>query len=113
LFPIRFLWLLEGIERRHFNLPMMGRSRFHPEILLYDIWERANAEPSFRLEMESGGFIFNFQEKAIAMSTGWVLIGDHFEDDLFEIESILNIKLLFPEKNTGELRSVFDALRKS
>jgi hypothetical protein len=112
LFPIRYLWLLEGLEQRNFNLPMMGRSRFHPEILLYDIWERVNAEPTFRQELESAGFKFNFHEKAIAMSTGWVLIGDHFTEDFFEIESILNIKLLFPEKDTGELKTVFNSLRK-
>jgi len=63
--------------------------------------------------MESGGFIFNFQEKAIAMSTGWVLIGDNLPDDLFEIESVLNTKLLFPEEDTGELKTVFDSLRKN
>jgi hypothetical protein len=43
LFPIRFLWLLEGNEKRRINLLMLGRSHFHPEILLFDIWEQAAA----------------------------------------------------------------------
>lgn len=113
LFPIRFIWLLEGLEQRNFNLPMMGRSRFHPEVLYYEIWQRAVEESQFRQELESAGFKFNFHEKAIAMSAGWVLIGDNFRENLFEIESLLNIKLLFPEKDTGELRSVFNSRRKS
>jgi hypothetical protein len=112
LFPIRFLWLLEGLEHRNFSLPMLGRSRYHPEILLFDFWEQAVADPSFREELESAGFKFNFEDKAIAMSAGWIFIGDHFADDLFEVESVLNTKFLFPDAETGELRPVFNALRK-
>jgi len=111
LFPIRFLWLLEGNEQRCFNLPMLERSRFHPEILLFDIWERAVNEPKFREEIESDGFRFNWTEKAIAMSTGWILIGNHFAEDLFQIEFLLHEELLFPDNKTGELRTVFQSFR--
>ncbi len=112
LFPIRFLWLLEGNEQRLYNLPMLGRSRFHPEVLLFNIWNRVIAEPEFRQEMESKDFKFNFIEKAIAMSTGWILIGDHFVEDLFQIESLLLVELLFPDNVTGEMRTVFQSFRK-
>lgn len=112
LFPIRFFWLLEGNEQRRYDLPMLSRSRFHPEILLFDIWNRAVAEPQFRQEMESKDFKFNLIEKAIAMSTGWILIGDHFVEDLFEIESVLHTELLFPDNKTGVLRTVFQSFRK-
>jgi hypothetical protein len=112
LFPIRFLWLLEGNEQRQFNLPMLGRSRYHPEILLFEIWDRAVNEPKFRDEMESEGFRFNWTEKAIAMSTGWILIGNHFVEDLFQIESLLYEELLFPDNKTGEMCTVFQSFRK-
>jgi len=97
LFPIRFIWLLEGNEQRFDNLPMLGRSRFHPEILYFDIRQRAVNEPEFRDWMETEGFRINLTEKAIAMSTGWILIGDHFVEDLFQIESLHHVELLFPD----------------
>lgn len=112
LFPIRFLWLLEGNEQRLYNLPMLERSMFHPEILYFEIWQRAVNEPEFREKMESEGFRFNWAEKAAAMSTGWILIGDNFVEDFFEIESILHLELLFPDHKTGEMRTVFQSFRK-
>lgn len=89
---------------------MLERSRFHPENLLFDIWGRAANDPQFRDMMESEGFRFNWSEKAIAMSTGWILIGDHFAEDLFEIESVLGIELLFPDMGTGKLRKIFTSI---
>jgi len=71
---------------------MLERSRFHPEVLLFDIWERAVSEPEFREKLKAEGFRFNWTEKAVAMSTGWILIGDHFAEDFFEIEKVLGVK---------------------
>ena len=77
---------------------MLERSRFHSENLLFDIWERAVKKPQFREEMESNGFRFNWTEKDVAMSTGWILIGDQFIEDLLKIESTLGLELIFPDK---------------
>lgn len=111
LFPIRFLWLLEGNEQRLYNLPMLERSRFHPEILYFEIWQRAVNEPEFRDKMETEGFRINLTEKAIAMSTGWILIGDHFIEDFIEIESILGVELIFPDKGKGKPKPVFQSYK--
>lgn len=107
LFPIRFLWLLEGNEYRRFNLPMLNRSHYHPEVLLFDIWNRVVSEPDFKKEMESDGFRFNLDEKSLSMSRGWVFIGNHFIEDFLEIEMTLGIELLFPDKDNNKLRPVF------
>jgi hypothetical protein len=101
-----------GERKRLYNLPLLGRSRFHPEILYFDIWQQAVNEPEFRDKMESEGSLFNWAEKAVAMSTGWILIGDHFVEDLFQIESLLHVELLFADHKTGEIRTVFQPFRK-
>lgn len=112
LFPIRFLWLFEGNEQRLFGLPALGRSRFHPEVLLFEVWNRVCSDPLFRQKLESNGFLFNLSEKAVAMSTGWILIGGRFIEDLLEIETALGCELLFPDRETGKLRPAFQAFKR-
>lgn len=107
LFPIRFLWLFEGNEQRLFDLPALGRSRYHPEILLYKFWNQSHADAEFKKEMEEGGILFDESEKAIALSVGWVLIGDSFVDDLREVESVLGVELLFPDDELNIKRPAF------
>ena len=90
---------------------MLERSRFHPEVLYFEFWQRALNEPEFRTKTEADRFRFNLTEKAIAMSTGWIWIGDHFVEDFFEVENILGIKLLFPRKDTQKPEIIFQSFR--
>lgn len=110
LFPIRFLWLLEANEQRHFGLPALGRSRYHPEKLL-DLWERACGDEPYRLAREAEGFRFALEEKAVELSAGWVYIGERFIEDFLEVEAALRVELLFPDPQTGETRPAFQALK--
>ena len=110
LFPIRFLWLLEANEQRGFGYPALGRSRYHPEKLL-EVWNRASTDEAYRRELESSGFRFDFGEKAINTTAGWIYIGDQFVADLFEVEAALGVVLQFPDPLSGEPRPAFPDLR--
>ena len=113
LFPIRFLWVFEGHEQQQFGIPALGRSRYHPELLQFDICDRVFTDTQFRQVMESEGFLFKLSEKAVAMSAGWILIGERLIEDLIEIESTLGFEILFPDRQTGELRPAFQAYRQN
>ena len=94
LFPLRFLWMLEANEQRGFGYQAGGRSRYHPEKLL-EFWEQAITDERFREEQIANGFRFDFKEKAIQLSAGWALIGDHLIDDLLEIEKTMGVEMIF------------------
>jgi hypothetical protein len=111
LFPIRFLWLMEANEQRLFGYPALGRSRYHPEQLL-EHWERACADAEYRHVREAETFRFDFDEKAVLMSVGWIYIGDRFVEDFLEVEAALRTELLFPGPQEGEMRPAFQALKR-
>jgi hypothetical protein len=111
LFPIRFLWWLEGVEQRNFGLTALGRSGYHPEKLL-DVWERACGDSAYRHEREAEGFKFDFAEKAMELTVGWVYIGDRFVEDFLELETALGVELLFPGPQPGEALPAFQAAKK-
>jgi hypothetical protein len=110
LFPIRFLWTLEAAEQRNFGLPA-GRSRYHPENLL-ESWERASADAVYRAELEAQGFRFDFDEKTIELTAGWVYIGDHFAEDFLAIEATLGVEILFPSPPPGAPEPAFRELKR-
>ncbi len=112
LFPIRFLWLLEANEQRLFGEKPLGRSRYHPETLL-NLWERILADRAYRQECEENGIQVDLDEKAIRLSGGWVYIGEHFVEDLLEVERTLKVELLFPEPQGGEERPAFPEFRQA
>jgi hypothetical protein len=111
LFPIRFLWLLEGNEQRLWSYPPLGRSRYHPEMLL-DLWERSTADSEYRLTREAEGFRFDETEKAVDLTAGWIYIGERFIQDLFEVEAAIGVELQFPGGPSGERRPAFPAHRR-
>ncbi|MBT3375833.1 MAG: hypothetical protein HN742_41955 [Lentisphaerae bacterium] len=106
LFPIRFYWLLEANEQRLGDYPAMGYSRYHPEKLL-EFWQQAEAVPAFRAEKETEGFRFDFEEKAVDFTVGWIYIGDSFVDDLICIEETIGVELLFPTGDGDTTQSIF------
>lgn len=106
LFPIRFIWLMEAKEQGMFGLSPLARSRYHPEKLL-EVWKQASADPVYRQELEAAGFRFDFEEKAMELSAGWIYIGDRFVEDFLEVESIVGVELLFPDPPAGEGRPAF------
>ena len=50
---------------------------------------------------------FDLAEKAVALTAGWVYIGDRFIDDFLDVEATAGFELLFPDPPSGELRPVF------
>lgn len=94
LYPIRFNWMMEAHEQRMFGFQAGGRSHYHPEKLL-EFWERVKTDDTFQAQQLANGFRFDFKEKAINMTAGWVLIGDHLMDDLLEIEKVLKVEMIF------------------
>jgi len=52
-------------------------------------------DDTFQAQQLANGFRFDFKEKAINMTAGWVLIGDHLMDDLLEIEKVLKVEMIF------------------
>jgi hypothetical protein len=111
LFPIRFLWILEANEQKWSGQPAPTRSRYHPEKLL-EFWARVSADPQFRQEREAEGFRFDFVEKAVEMTAGWIYIGERFARDLLEIEAAVGVELLFSGPLAGELRPAFQELKR-
>jgi hypothetical protein len=81
-------------------------SVYHPE-KLWEIWQSANSDPDVLKKLEADGFRFNFKEKAIEFSKGWIYFGDSFREDLFEVERLRGAYLQFPDPGTGELRPAF------
>ena len=112
LFPIRFLWLMEAHEQRMFGLNPSGRSGYHPEKLL-ELWKRASTEKKYQQECEEAGMQFDFAEKAVKVSAGWIYIGDRFVEDFLDIEIALKTELLLPDPVTGEGRPAFKELKMS
>ena len=112
LFPIRFLWLMEANEQRMFGLIPLDRSLYHPEKLM-EVWKQASADAKCRQEFEAMGFRFDFAEKAIELSTGWIYIGERLVEDLLEVETAAGVELLFPNPPDGERRPVFQEFKKS
>jgi hypothetical protein len=110
LFPIRFLWTLEGNEQRVFGLPA-GRSRYHPERLL-EVWERATTDSAYRQELEAGGMPFDLTERALRVQHGWIYMGDRFVDDFLEIEVVVRVELLFPTETDGERQPAFQEIKR-
>ncbi len=111
LFPIRFLWFMEGTEQRLWGLPPLGRSGYHPEKLL-ELWERVSTDPRYREEREAEGFLFDFTEKAVQLTVGWVYIGERLVEDFLEIEAALGVELLFPCPASGEGRPAFQETKR-
>jgi hypothetical protein len=106
LFPIRFLWLMEAHEQCMFGLSPLERSCYHPEKLL-ELWKRASTDGDYRQECECAGLLFDFAEKAVKVSAGWIYIGERFVEDFLEVETILGAELLFPDPLTGDGRPAF------
>jgi hypothetical protein len=106
LFPIRFLWLMEAHEQRMFGLKALERSRYHPEKLL-ELWDRVSADTQYEQELETAGFRFDFDEKAVQLEMGWVYIGDSFIQDFIDVLDTLGVELLFPDGKDGEGRPAF------
>ena len=111
LFPIRFLWLMEAHEQRMFGLSPLERSCYHPEKLL-ELWKRASADMQYRQECEADGFRFDFTEKAVKSSVGWIYIGERFVEDFLEVETTLGVELLFPNPPASEGRTAFQGFKK-
>jgi hypothetical protein len=111
LFPIRFMWVMEANEQRLFGLTPLGRSHYHPEKLL-ELWERACSDAQYRQEREAEGFLFDFVEKAVELTVGWVYIGDRFVEDFLEVESVLGVELLFPDPQAGAPRPALQAFKR-
>src|SRR5207247_2339082 len=112
LFPIRFLWLLEGNEQRLWEYTPLGRSRYHPEKLL-EVWQRVLAEPAFRRDREAEGFRFDLDGKAMNLTTGWIYIGESFAEDFLEVEAVLGVELLFPVSDLGDRQPAFQEIKRS
>jgi hypothetical protein len=110
LFPIRFLWWLEGLEQQNFGLTALGRSRYHPEKLL-EVWERICRDQQYRQELEAQGFKFDLTEKAVELTAGWVYIGERFVEDFLEVETALGVELLFPGPQPGDKLPAFQAVK--
>lgn len=111
LFPIRFLWTLEANEQNLFGLAPLAHSRYHPEKLL-QLWKKARADPDYRSEREAEGFVFDFAERAVELSVGWVYIGERFAEDFLEVEAALGVELLFPAARSKQRRPAFRALKR-
>lgn len=111
LFPIRFIWLLEALEQKRPGGSAGGRSRYHPEKLL-EMWERVSGDENHRRDLISRGFRFDFDERAIHMTAGWILMGNSFPEDLMDVETAGNVRLLFPFESARDLRPVFQNRRK-
>jgi hypothetical protein len=111
LFPIRFLWTLEGNEQRLYHLPAQGRSRYHPERLL-EVWTRASTDDAYRQGLEADGLAFDLTERAVRTSAGWVYIGEQFVEDFLEIETAVRVELLFPTETEGELQPAFQEIKR-
>lgn len=111
LFPIRFLWLLEANEQRLWGLPPLGRSNYHPERLL-ETWDRVSTDPQFRQELEAEGFRFDFAEKAVELTPGWVYIGNRFVEDLLGVGGAVGVELMFPGSTSGELNPAFQGSKR-
>jgi hypothetical protein len=110
LFPIRFLWLMEAHEQRMFGLSPLERSCYHPEKLL-ELWNRVSTDVDYRQECEGAGLLFDFVEKAVKVSEGWIYIGERFVEDFLEVETILGTQLLFPDPLTGDGRPAFKGFK--
>ena len=110
LFPIRFLWFLEGIEQRNFGYQARERSKYDPEMLL-QMFEDAFNNESVRFQKEALGIKFDMNEKAINAAGEWVYIGNSFAADLFAIESAVGVEILFPTMNGGSPQPAFVNLR--
>ncbi len=106
LFPYRFLLLFEGVEQRRWGIPAGGRSHYHPEALL-EFWNTILSDPAERKKCEDGGFRFDFEEKAVEFTPGWIYIGDTFIEDFLEIEALAEVELLFTTGTPGEYAPVF------
>ncbi len=111
LFPIRFLWVFEAIEQTNWGLEPGARSIFNPESL-YGMWERLTTDHQFRKECEEGGSRFDFAEKAMESSHGWIYIGDSFIDDFLELENGAGVELQFPSGTSGESIPAFVAAKR-
>jgi hypothetical protein len=111
LFPIRFIWLLEAVEQKNFGYSAGVRSRYNPEKLL-NVWDKVSTDEIYRQELSTNGFRFDFMEKAINLTMGWVLIGDHFPDDLIEVENTIKIELLFPYHSDNDLKPAFQEIKR-
>ena len=110
VFPIRFLWLLDGHEQLAFGLPPSGLGVYHPE-KLFDFWPRVIVDKDLRAQHEADGMRLNLEEKAVDLGRGWIYIGDRFIEDLFDVEACLGGEVLFKCPETGEFLPVFRAQR--
>ena len=106
VFPVRFLWLLDGHEQSAFGLPPSGLGVYHPEKLL-DFWTRVIVDMDLRAQHQADGMRLKLEEKAIDLGRGWIYIGDRFVEDLFEVESCLGGIVLFKCPETGEFLPAF------
>jgi len=109
-FPLRYLWLMEGHEQGLLNLSPLGRSYYHPEILL-ELWTRSKTDDDYRQECESTGIQFDRTMKAVKLDVGWIYIGEQFVEDFLEIEKTLGIELLFPNPPAGEGQPAFQQFK--
>jgi hypothetical protein len=89
-----------------FGLSPLERSCYHPEKLL-ELWKRVSTDVDYRQECEGAGLQFDFVEKAVKVSEGWIYIGERFVEDFLEVETILGTQLLFPDPLTGDGRPAF------
>ncbi len=110
VFPVRFLWLLDGHEQRTFGISPSGIGVYHPEKLL-DFWSHVLVDMDVRKQHEAGGIRFNLEEKAFDLGRGWIYIGDRFVEDLLEVESCLGGEVLFMCPETGDFLPAFRAKR--
>ena len=58
---------MELHEQHMFGLPAPGRSHYHPETLLYEVWQKPCSDDQHRRQLESDGYRFNLMEKAVAI----------------------------------------------
>jgi hypothetical protein len=72
-----------------------------------ELWKLASTDEDYRQECEAAGLLFDFAEKAVKVSAGWIYIGERFVEDFLEVETILKTELLFPDPMAGVGRPAF------
>jgi len=91
VYPVWFLWFFDMHEHVMFNIDFFGQSRYFPQ-WLQERWNLCCENENYREDALANGVLFDFENKAISLTAGWVFIGDSFLEDLKEIEDYYECK---------------------
>ncbi|MBT0652908.1 hypothetical protein [Geomobilimonas luticola] len=101
---------MECNEQRLFGIEPLGRSIYHPEKLL-EVWEHVQSDQNYCNYLKENGFEFDFVDKAMELTRGWIYVGDTFIEDFMEIEQNIGVEMMFPDPETKEPKAVFKSYK--